>query len=92
MDTFLRLMEIAIVPICVAVIGVGGTFLFNRLRHENSSQHAEGRELLRHLSNQVGGIDGKVDRLDARLDNVQTWQAEHEKTHLVDSPQYTTDL
>jgi hypothetical protein len=84
METFIRLVEVAVVPISVAVIGVGGTFLFNRLRQENTSQHAEGRELLKHLSGQVGGIDSKVDRLDERLDNVQSWQSEHEITHLTD--------
>lgn len=56
---------------------------------ENTNQHNENRAaleesklILQHLSGQVGSMDKKVDRLDQRLDNVQIWQAEHEKVHL----------
>lgn len=60
-----------------------------KFRAENTTQHNENKALvhesktlLTHLSNQVVGIDKKVDRLDERLDNVQIWQAEHERVHL----------
>ena len=93
MDRLATFIEVAVVPVLVAVITTAGVWLNNRrstarndaLRAENSSQHAEGRALLEHLSVQVGGIDSKVDRLDERLDNVSIWQAEHEKEHLRDT-------
>jgi hypothetical protein len=53
-------------------------------REENTSQHNDNKTLLSHLSDQVAGIDGKVDKLDDRLDNVQIWQVEHEKVHLTE--------
>lgn len=89
MDRFVTFIEVAVVPVIVALITAFGIWLNNRrsvargeaLREENSSQHAEGRELLKHLSVQVGGIDGKVDRLDSRLDGVQLWQVVHESQH-----------
>jgi hypothetical protein len=66
-------------------------------RIENTQQHndnkavaEESKTLLSHLSNQVSGIDSKVDRLDERLDNVQIWQSEHEKVHLTEKE--STDL
>lgn len=56
---------------------------------ENTTQHNENKAvleenkiILNHLSGQIGVMDQKVDRLDQRLDNVQIWQAEHEKEHL----------
>lgn len=92
MDGVVTFIELAVVPVLVAVITVFGVWLGNRkgearsrvLRDENTQQHAEGRALLEHLSGQVGGIDRKVDRLDNRLDGVQMWQAEHEKAHLLE--------
>lgn len=95
METWISFVELAVVPVLVAIITAVGVWLGNRkgearaalLRAENSSQHAEGRVLLTHLSSQVGGIDAKVDRLDRRLDNVAIWQAEHEKEHLTDGSQ-----
>lgn len=88
MNSFLDLAQIVIVPISVAFITTLGAVFVQRFRKENTAQHLEGKEineqnqtLLNHLSNQVGGIDSKVDRLDERLDNVQIWQAEHEKSH-----------
>lgn len=59
--------------------------LENTIQHnENKALVHESKTLLSHLSNQVVGIDKKVDRLDERLDNVQIWQAEHEKVHLAE--------
>jgi hypothetical protein len=83
MDTVLRIAEVAIVPLMVALIAATATILsVRKLRSENTDQHNHNSSLLHHLSAQVGGIDSKVDRLDNRLDNVQIWQAEHEKAHL----------
>lgn len=97
---YLSLAEVVVVPIVIAMITAGSSIIVvmksnkkqsDRMktqaevfREENSNQHAEGRELLTHLSNQVAGIDSKVDKLDDRLDNVQIWQAEHEKVHLTE--------
>lgn len=93
MDTVLRVLEVAIVPIVVAGVtaGVGAWALIRSHRKDvrslddrNTEQHNQNAALLTHLSNQVGGIDAKVDRLDQRLDNVQQWAAEHEKAHLIE--------
>jgi hypothetical protein len=73
---WMSFVGVAVVPVLVALITAGGVWLGNRkgearsrvLRDENTQQHAEGRALLEHLSVQVGGIDHKVDRLDARMD------------------------
>lgn len=84
MDTVLRIAEVAVVPLVVALIAASATILsVRKLRSENTDQHNHNSDLLHHLSKQVGGIDSKVDRLDNRLDHVQIWQAEHEKVHLV---------
>ena len=94
METFLRVAEIAVIPVIVAGVtaGIGAWALIRSHRRDvkdldsrNTEQHNENAVLLTHLSKQIGGIDTKVDRLDSRLDNVQTWQAEHEKAHLVES-------
>jgi len=87
MDTVFRILEIAVVPVVVASIGAIALIRSNRreirnLDKRNTEQHYDNAALLQHLSNQVGGIDSKVDRLDERLDTVQGWQFEHEKEHL----------
>ena len=85
MDSLLRIAEVAIVPVMVALIAASATILsVRKLRSENNDQHNHNSNLLHHLSNQVGSIDSKVDRLDDRLDNVQIWQAEHEKAHVTE--------
>lgn len=84
------IIEFIIVPIVAALITAGvsawGIVRHHRkdvavLRAENSEQHASGRALLEHLSTQVGGIDGKIDRLDQRVDTIQAWAAAHEESH-----------
>mgnify|MGYP003336142611 FL=1 len=92
MSSFLEVAQIIIVPISVAFITTLGAIVVQRFRKENTSQHLEGKALneenkmlLQHLSTQVTGIDGKVDKLDNRLDDVQIWQAEHEKVHLIEN-------
>lgn len=92
MNVLLRVLEIAVIPVVVAVITALGAWISNKasdariesLRTENTDQHAEGRALLGHLSNQITGIDSKVDRLDERLDNVQQWASNHENAHLIE--------
>lgn len=91
MDTVLRIAEVAIIPLVVALIAASATILsVRKLRSENTDQHNHNSDLLHHLSNQIGGIDSKVDRLDNRLDNVQIWQSEHEKAHLVQNRDNST--
>lgn len=87
MDTLFRVLEIAIIPLMAAGLGAWALIRANRkeirgLDDRNTQQHNENAVLLTHLSHQIGGIDGKVDRLDERLDSVQGWQFEHEKEHL----------
>ena len=91
MSSIFDILGVIVVPISVAFITTLGAIFANRFRKENTAQHLEGKTvneenkaLLQHLSNQVTGIDGKVDRLDERLDNVQIWQVEHEKSHLIE--------
>lgn len=76
MSMVLRVLEVAVVPVVIALIAVW--------RRENKDQHDHNSGLLEHLSGQVGGIDGKIDRLDERVDNLQNWAVEHEKDHLLD--------
>ena len=81
----LNVLEIAIVPIIVALIAAGGSIIaVRKLSKRNDEQHDTNAGLLIHLSNQVGGIDTKVDRLGV-------WQAEHDKQHLTE-PSYRIDL
>lgn len=78
----------------------------DQFRQENTDQHYqnakiakesvslvnESRILLQHLSTQIGGIDQKVDKLDDRLDDVQLWQANHEKIHMTQIEANKRDL
>ena len=89
MDTVFRIIEIAVIPVFATAVGAWALIRANRkeiqdLDSRNTEQHNDNAVLLNHLSRQIGGIDGKVDRLDDRLDSVQGWQFEHEKGHLTD--------
>ena len=89
MDTVFRIIEIAVIPVFATAVGAWALIRANRkeiqgLDSRNTEQHNDNAVLLNHLSRQIGGIDGKVDRLDDRLDSVQGWQFEHEKSHLTD--------
>lgn len=53
-------MEIWI-PVLVAIITGPVVVLLQKLRHENTSQHAESRGLLEHLVRKVDKIDDKLD-------------------------------
>lgn len=50
-----------VVPIAVAIIGGPLVVVVQRLRNENTSQHAESRDLLHKLSHKVDKIDDKLD-------------------------------
>jgi len=107
MNDYLSLADVVIVPIVIALITAGSSIIVvmksnkrqadrmksqaEAFREENTAQHNDNKSLLSHLSNQVAGIDSKVDRLDDRLDNVQLWQAEHEKVHLIENQEKTED-
>lgn len=54
-------MESWLVPILVAVIGGPLMVLMQLLRKENTSQHAEGRELLNRVLFKVDQVGTKVD-------------------------------
>ena len=49
------------VPIVVSVIGGPVVVLLQKLRWENTSQHAESRGLLEHLVMKIDVIDDKID-------------------------------
>jgi hypothetical protein len=51
-----------LVPIAVAIITGPVVVLLQRLRKENTSQHAESRSLLEHVVIKVDNLDGKFDK------------------------------
>jgi hypothetical protein len=55
------------VPILTAVITGPVVVILQRLRHENTSQHAESRGLLEHLVIKFDKVDEKVDNLEMEL-------------------------
>jgi len=50
-----------LVPIAVAVIGGPVVVVLQKLRNENTAQHAEARDLLKVVSNKVDKLDDKLD-------------------------------
>jgi hypothetical protein len=54
-------MESWIVPILVAIIGGPLMVLMQILRKENSTQHAEGRDLLKEVIQKVDNVGTKID-------------------------------
>lgn len=54
-------METILVPIAVAVISGPIVVILQKLRRENSEQHAEGRMLLRNVAHKVDKIGTKLD-------------------------------
>jgi len=55
-----------LVPILVAIIGGPLVVVVQRLREENTAQHAEARDLLHKVAH-------KVDKVDEKLDNHIEW-------------------
>jgi hypothetical protein len=55
-------MSAWLVPIIVAVITGPVVVLLQKLRNENTNQHAESRGLLEHLIVKVDKVDDKLDR------------------------------
>lgn len=64
-------MEV-LIPIIVAIIGGPVVVILQKLRKENTSQHAESRDILNMVSS-------KVDKLDDKLDGHITWHLDKEK-------------
>ena len=54
-------METILVPIVVALIGGPLVVVLQKLRKENSDQHAEGRALLERVADKVDGVATKLD-------------------------------
>ncbi|NBX50081.1 hypothetical protein EBT25_09105 [bacterium] len=55
-------METVWVPLAVAVITGPAVVVLQKLRKENSEQHAEGRILLKMIGNKVDKIGSKLDQ------------------------------
>ena len=55
-------METIIVPIIVAIISGPIVVVINRLRKENTDQHAEARTLLRQVIDRVDSVGTKIDK------------------------------
>ena len=51
----------ALVPIIVAIIGGPLVVVVQKLRKENTTQHAEARELLKMVASKVDKVDDKLD-------------------------------
>jgi hypothetical protein len=62
----------ALIPIIVAIIGGPVVVILQKLRKENTSQHAESRQLL-------SIVVDKVDKVDNKLDGHITWHLDKEK-------------
>jgi hypothetical protein len=56
------------VPIVTAVITGPVVVILQKLRKENTSQHAESRGLLEHLVVKIDKVDDKIDHLEDRLE------------------------
>jgi len=54
-------MEAVWVPIIVAIIGGPVVVVLQKLRKENTAQHAEGRALLERVANKVDNVATKLD-------------------------------
>lgn len=54
-------MEAVWVPIIVAIIGGPVVVVLQKLRKENTAQHAEGRALLERVADKVDGVATKLD-------------------------------
>jgi len=54
-------MEMVLVPILVAIISGPLVVILQKLRKENSEQHAEGRILLKMIGSKVDKIGSKID-------------------------------
>jgi hypothetical protein len=54
-------MEAVWVPIVVALITGPAVVVLQKLRKENSDQHAEGRALLERVADKVDGVATKLD-------------------------------
>lgn len=64
-----------IVPIAVSIIGGPLVVVLQKLRKENTEQHAEARALL-------NVVAGKVDRVDNKLDGHITWHLNKETNNV----------
>lgn len=56
------------VPIVTAVITGPVVVILQKLRKENTSQHAESRGLLEHLVIKMDRVDDKIDNLEERFE------------------------
>ena len=54
-------MEAIFVPIIVALITGPAVVVLNKLRSENTSQHAESRDLLQKVADKVDNVGTKLD-------------------------------
>lgn len=97
-----------VVPIVVAFVSavIGPMLLVWRqhrhdmrlLRQENTSQHAEGQQLLqtihkdlRLVHQDLGKIDGRTETVVDAVEDVRRWVLEHEVRHAVDELKRGTD-
>lgn len=64
-----QLLEVAIVPIVVALIAVTPMLFANQKgRKENARQHAQTNIGIQYIAAQIQSLDAKVDRVETKID------------------------
>jgi len=69
------------VAIAVAVIGGPVMWFLNRLDRRNTSQHQASLTVLEETRTLVGNVDSKVDKLEAKVDNLDDRIFSHVENH-----------
>lgn len=65
----MSLLEVAIVPIVVALIAATPAFLsVKKFRKENSSQHTETARSFQAVLSNLNNLDKKIDRVETKID------------------------
>lgn len=63
------LLEVAIVPIVVALIAVSPALVsMRKFRRENNSQHTETAQSFQAVLSSIHNLDAKVDRVETKID------------------------
>ena len=63
------LLEVAVVPIVVALIAVSPALIsMRKFRRENNSQHTETAQSFQAVLSSIRNLDNKVDRVETKID------------------------
>ena len=65
----LQVLDVAVVPIIVALIAVTPMLISNRKgRKENSEQHAQVSTGIQYVVARINSLDAKIDRVESKID------------------------